>query len=166
MKDFKTFLKEQLQLSESKGNLTFQASLGAEDKAGTIASMSQGDKTLVRYGDTSNSTFLNNMNTKTVYDFSKVLSSMESLDKIILRDEDKNKLKSVIDKMPDSYAKRQLIQNMQDTVGLPKSADRTRRVQKIVNQINQYDMEARGVSRSAAIPQNFTPRTNASWSNR
>ena len=164
MKDFKTFLKEQAAFS--KGTVTKQPTLGLSDKKDTIASMSQGDKTLVRYGDTSNRTFLNNMNTKTVYDFSKVLDSMESLDKIILRDDDKKKLKSVIDKMPDSYAKRQLIQNMQDTVGLPKSADRTRRVQSIVNQINQYDMEARGVPRSASIPQNFTPQTIASWSNR
>ena len=181
MKDFKTFLNEQKRLVEAKGPPAFSPKQprgssssplrgyhgGGADKVGVVASLGHGNdihKVLVAQG--TSPSFMSNVSDKAVYDFSKMIGNFEKLDKLVMGDEDKNRMKSIIDSMSDSTQKRQLIKNMDDIVGLPKSADRTERTQSIVNQIKQYDMEARGVGRDAAVPSTFIPHNNASWSNR
>ena len=82
--------------------------------------------------------------------------------------EDKKKLNSIVNNMPDSHRKRKLLGQMEKTMTMPKSADRTRKVQDIMKQINNISMEARGVNRSAFSPKTFIPNINTKnpWSNR
>ena len=151
MKDFKTFLNEQKRLVEAKGPPVLPPAqprgssssplrgFGTSDKRGVVASLGHGNdshKVLVTQG--TSPSFMSNVSDKAVYDFSKMIGNFEKLDKLVMGDEDKNRMKSIIDSMPDSTQKRQLIKNMDDIVGLPKSADRTERTQSIVNQIKQY----------------------------
>jgi len=151
MKDFKTFLNEQKSMQSSMQN-------AASEKVGGLAGLGHVNPHEVLVTPTSAPTMLKSYTDAVKYDFSGFLKNLPSLDgDMMISDADKRKLSDVVDKMPDSHRKRNLINQMEKTMTLPKSADRTQKVQSIMKQVNDISMEAQGVDQSAFTPTTFIP---------
>jgi len=108
---------------------------------------------------------LSNYNRSVVYDFGKYLEGFKGLDgDLVMTREDRKRLTSIVKNMPEGPRKAKLTKQMANTMTLPKSADRTRKVQDIVNQIKQFDTQAYGVPRGTNTSgETFIPTKHARW---
>ena len=161
MKDFQTFLREQ------KGNMARRPAQSSE-AVGGIAGLGHVSPKEVVVTPGTNPTLIRSYQNSLAYDFSDFLSKLPSMDgDLMISQEDKIKLKDVLDRMPDSHRKRNLLKQAENTMTMPASETRTKNVQDIVNQINAFDTQAYGVPIGTNTnPEYFTPQKQASWSNR
>lgn len=163
MKDFKTFLNEQKSMQSSMQN-------ASSEKAGGMAGLGHVSPHEALIPATSSPTMLRSFEKSTVYDFKGFLQNLPSLDgDMVMTDVNKTKLINVIDNMEDSHRKRSLLKQVANTMTLPKSADRTQKIQSIMKQVDNISMEAQGVNQSAFTPSTFIPNENNyknQWSKR
>jgi len=169
MKDYRTFVKTQRSLMEQKGNPSSQ-SPSKSDSSDSIAGLGHGDnkeRVMIKspYLD-----FINVFTDKLAYDFSSLISSMPSLDKLAISSVEATALKSTLERLSEVDRRRaeQFLKRIEDILVLPSSADRTRRVQQIVHDINGVNVELQRGSRSydSVQPQNYTPGSWAQWGRR
>jgi len=169
MKDYKTFLSEQVELNEKAGNklsVLPGALGGAADKANTIAS-TRGVTVLVN--PSSSSELIRNISDRTVYNFDSFLKGFESLTNYTIRPEEASAYKATLKQMSDSDPRKlKIAQELENIMTLPASEDRTHRTQNILNTIKGIatEMGEGSVSYDYVQPQTFIPTGWSNWSNR
>jgi len=161
MKDFNTFINNQKELlSEQKSGFGNQSSGGEpDDSSGRIASLGHGDdadkiKVSKPFID-----FKNVFTDKVLYNFDSLISKMPGLDKLVMTSGQKSRLTDTINKIAEVDRRRAdyLLHKIENVSTLPASADRTQKVQSIINDINGFEIQlARGSrSYSSVQPEQF-----------
>ena len=159
MKDYRTFLSEQVELNEKAKNSlsTLSGSLGgAADKANTIAS-TRGVTVKV---DPSDVSMIKAISDRTVYNFDALLSGFEALSSYTIRPEEKANYKRTLSQLRDEDPRKMnILQELENIMVLPASADRTYRTQNVLNTLNSIatEMGQGSLSYDQVQPQTYIP---------
>tara|TARA_R110000851_G_scaffold101557_1_gene217712 strand:+ start:10890 stop:11402 length:513 start_codon:yes stop_codon:yes gene_type:complete len=160
MKDYRTFISEQVDLTEKASNtLSFATPEvgGASDKANTIAS-TRG--VTVRVDGIDKVSFIKSLTDKTTYNMGDFLSNFEGLSNYTIRPEEAKAYKETLQQMRDNDPRKEKIaRELQNVMTLPASADRTYRTQNVLNQLGNIatEMQSGSVSYGEVQPQTFIP---------
>ena len=166
MKDYKTFLSEQIELTEKVKTSKSVADFGVgSDKSGTIASTS-GSTVKVDGIDTLN--FIKTLTDRTTYNMGDFLSNFEGLSNYTIRPEEARAYKQTLQQMKDTDPRKEKIATeLQNIMTLPASADRTYRTQNVLSELDGIatEMQPGSVSYNDVQPRTFTPYKYGNWSN-
>tara|TARA_R110002124_G_scaffold128872_2_gene290001 strand:- start:498 stop:998 length:501 start_codon:yes stop_codon:yes gene_type:complete len=160
MKDYKTFLSEQVDLNEKV--LSVPAP-GVSDKAGSIASMRG---STVRVDNPNSFDFVRNHIIKTTYNFTNFIDGLNqnfgSLSgTMVVNPEQAKAYKETLKRMDDSDPKKaELAYRIDKMLLLPASADRTEKSQQILRELDGIAMDMQPsnvVSSDDFLPKTFYP---------
>ena len=165
MKDFKTFINEQKSLSARQS--------ASNDKVDGVAGLGHGinaHKVLNHPSHHYGGPQVILRNTQTAYNFEKLFNSGQYaslLGDIMMPEGDRAKLTDVIENMPNTHAKQQLMKDMEKVIAMPVSDYKNSKLKSIIKQIYGNSM---GPGSSQYIDYNdkssvYTPARTASWSN-
>tara|TARA_R110000824_G_scaffold325883_3_gene512792 strand:+ start:588 stop:1097 length:510 start_codon:yes stop_codon:yes gene_type:complete len=162
MKDFRTFVNSQKELLTEKkaANTSTKHQTSGADRSGTIASLGHGDDASKIMVSAPFIDFKSPFSDKVLYAFGEFMNRLPALDKYVMTSGQKSKLTDTINKIAKVDRRRAdyLLGEMEKISTLPASADRTKRVQSIINDINGFETQLTSGSRSYASvqPEPFT----------
>ena len=168
MKNYKKFLSEQVELTEKLQTLPKTAPLSGSgtDKANTIAS-TRGVSVKVEPSDV---TLIKAIDSRSVYNFSNFLQNFADLSNMVISAEQAKGYKQVLDQMDDSDPRKlTLMQEIENAMLMPKSAERTTKVSNVLASINSIAMEMgqNSLSYDQVQPQTYIPdMTNRTFGRR
>jgi len=160
MKDYKTFLSEQVDLTEKASNtLSFVTPEvgGAADKANTIAS-TRG--VTVRVDGIDKVSFIKSLTDKTTYNMGDFLKNFKGLSNYMIRPEEAKAYKQTLQQMRDNDPRKEKIaMELENVMTLPASADRTYRTQNVLSELEGIatEMQQGSVSYRDVQPKTFYP---------
>ena len=164
MKDFNTFVNHQRELLSEQKGISNQSAASGSDSSGKIAGMGHGINANTVKVSKPFIDFRNVFTDKVLYNFESLISNMPALDKMVMTSAQKAKLTDTIKKISDVDRRRAdiLLHRIENVMTLPASADRTKKVQSIIYDINGFEMQlARGSRSYASVqPQAFEYQNN------
>lgn len=136
MKNYKKFISEQVELAEKLQTLPKEGD--GSDKADSIA----GTKGVSVKVEPSGVALINAIDSRSVYNFSNFLQNFADLSNMVISADQAKGYKQVLDQMDDSDSRKlTLMQEIENAMLMPKSAERTTKVSNVLASINNIAME-------------------------
>ena len=140
MKDYKKFISEQVELTEKLQALgTVKPTSGFDpNKANSIA----GTRGVSVKVEPSGVALINAIDSRSVYNFSNFLQNFADLSNMVISADQAKGYKQVLDQMDDSDSRKlMLMQEIENAMLMPKSAERTTKVSNVLASINYIGTE-------------------------
>ena len=158
MKDYKTFLSEQVELNEKvKTSKSVTVAGVGSDKKDTIASTTG---VTVRIDGIGKLDFVRSLTDKTTYNMGDFLKNFKGLSNYMIRPEEAKAYKQTLQQMKDSDPRKvKIAMELENVMTLPASADRTYRTQNVLSELEGIatEMQQGSVSYDDVQPTTFIP---------
>jgi len=140
MKDYKTFLSEQVELNEKvKTSQSVTVAGVGSDKKDTIASTTG---LTVKVDGIDKVSFIKSLTDRTIYNFDSLISGFEALSTYTIRPEEKAVFKRTLEQMRnDDPRKEGLVRELENISALPHSSDKMMRTQNVLSTLNNIALE-------------------------
>ena len=168
MKEYKKFLSDQFELTEKLQTLSNTKPVAGSgvDAKDTIAS-TRGVSVKIEPSDIN---LIKSLDNRAVYNFTSFLQNFADLSNMVISAEQAEGYKQALDRMNDSDPRKlRLMQEIENAMLMPKSADRTTKVSNILTTINSIAMEMgqNSLSYDQVQPETFRPdMTNRTFGRR